>query len=379
MPPSMIVRSGVRRFTTPGDTLTRMTDFSQGTNEGDAASQMKYFRPRFGWRLRTSVGVLGALALVATALGGGRPTVDRMAPTLTLTATTAPPHIMLIVEENRPYNTVIGSAFAPYLNTLASTYVSATNWYAVQHTSEDDYVELISGANQGIPIGKPYASSTLVDELHAKGIPWKAYIENLPSDCFKGQTTNGLSDVFHNPFHYFTRYGTTTGKWCSSTDLSTEGVVPYPGSSALVSALDATSAPDFVDLVPNDCNEMHGDKKTGSTCATDDQRQLITAGDTWLSTNLPSILNSAWFKANGTVIVTWDESGSTDSTGCCGGVATGGHIPTIVISSLNKGRGAFTSIGDHYGTLAAIEKAYGVTLLLNSANATNGDLSGAFG
>jgi phospholipase C len=321
---------------------------------------------------------MGLSALIALGLIGARPNVVGTAERLSTTTSTVP-HVMLIVEENRPYNTIIGSPYAPYINSLAITYRSATNWFAVQHKSENDYVELISGSNQGIPIGKPYAALTLVDELHAKGIPWKAYMESMASVCVNGPSTNGLYDVFHNPFHYFTRYGTTTGKWCSTPDLSTEGVVPYPGSSALVSALDATTAPDFVFVMPNDCNEMHGDTNTGSTCATDNQRQLITAGDTWLSSNLGAVINSSWFKQNGIIILTWDESASTDSTGCCGGVATGGHIPTIVITSLNKGLGAFTSVGDHYGTLAAIEKAFGVSLLLNSANAVNGNLGGAFG
>jgi hypothetical protein len=328
---------------------------------------------------RDTFGMLAMSSLIAVGLfGGGRLNVEDTAAPLT-TAASAAPHIMLIVEENRPYSTIIGGKYAPYLNSLASTYVSATNWYAVQHKSENDYVELIAGSNQGIPVGKPYATSTLVDELHAKGIPWKAYMESLSSDCFKGSGSSGLYDVIHNPFHFYTRYGTTTGDWCSTANLSTEGIVPYPGSSGLVTALDATSAPDFVYLLPNDCHEMHGDTVAGSPCASDTQPQLITAGDTWLSANLPAVINSTWFKAKGVIIITWDESRGTDSSGCCGGVASGGHIPTIVITTTNTGRGPFSSTGDHYGTLAAIEKAFGVALLLNSANSVNGDLTGAFG
>lgn len=331
------------------------------------------------WSPRRTFSIVGLSTLIVLGLvGGGRLNVVGTAAHLKKAASTVP-HIMLVVEENRSYSNIIGSPYAPYLNTLATTYVSATNWYAVQHTSEDDYVQLLSGANQGIPVGKPYAASTLVDELHTAGIPWKSYMESLPSDCMKGTTANGLYDVLHNAFHYFTRYGTSTAHWCSTANLSTEGVVPYPGSSAFISALDASNAPDFVDLTPNDCDEMHGDSKTGSTCLGDTQRQLITAGDSWLSANIGPVINSSWFKQNGIIIITWDEGASTDKTGCCGGVATGGHIPTIVITSANQGRGQFTSTGDSYGILTAIEKAYGVTLLLNSANAVNGDLTGAFG
>ncbi len=323
----------------------------------------------------TGAGMLTALAL----LGNAGVPVETLAAPLTRAAVTPPPHIMLIVEENRAYSGIIGNTSAPYLNSLASTYVSATNWYAVEHKSELDYTDLISGSNQGLPVGKPYSTTTLVDELHTANIPWKAYMETMPSNCFKSTVANGLYDVIHNPFHFFTRYTTTTGGWCSSADLSTEGIVPYPGSSAFITALDATAAPDFVYLVPNDCHEMHGDRNTGSTCATDTQRQLIAAGNSWLATNLAPVLTSSWFAQNGIVIITWDESSSKDDTGCCAGAATGGHIPTIVITSKNLGMGPFTSVGDHYGTLAAIEKAFGVPLLLNSASAVNGDLTGAFG
>jgi phosphatidylinositol-3-phosphatase len=338
--------------------------------------------PHRAWSPRRACAIIGLSTLIAMGvLGGGRSSVEGTAAPLNKTASSVP-HIMLIVEENRSYVDIFGSpyaVYAPYLNHLATTYVSATNWYAVQHKSENDYVDLFSGSNQGIPVAKPYAAPTLVDELHAKGVPWKAYVENLPSNCLKGSVANGLYDVFHNPFHYFTRYGTATGDWCNSANLSTEGVVTYPGSSGLVSALDATNAPDFVYVEPNDCDEMHGDKNTGSTCASDTQRQLIAAGDTWLSTNIGPVLQSSWFKQDGIVIITWDEGASTDTTGCCGGVANGGHVATIVITSTNQGRGQFTGTGDHYGTLAAIEKAYGVTLLLNSANTINGDLTPAFG
>ena len=288
---------------------------------------------------------------------------------------------MLIVEENRSYGDIIGSSSAPYINTVASEYGSATNWYSVEHTSEYDYVDLISGSNQGLPVGKPYSATTLVDELHAQSIPWKAYMESLPSNCYKGSPpANGLYDQYHNGFHYFAEYGTTTGDWCSTANLSTEGVVPYTGSAPLVSALDATKAPDFVELIPNDCDEMHGDTNTGSPCATSTQPELISAGDTWLSDNLPAVIGSSWFAQNGIIIITWDEAASGDSSGCCGlALPAGGHIPTIVVSSNNKGMGPFTGIGDHYGTLAAIEDAYGVPLLLNAANSANGNLSGAFG
>ena len=340
---------------------------------------------------RLALSVIGAVTLTVVGAFGAAPRViarttpvigsrtDTTSPATLASAATAggAPHIMVIVEENEGYTDILGSSSpATYLKSLANTYASAANWYAVQHNSPHDYLDLIVGSDLGLPNGKPpggYTNTTLVDELHSAGIPWKSYMESMPSDCFMGTTSDGLYDPNHNPFHYFKNYTGSSG-WCSSGNLSTEGVLPYPGSSSLVSALDGSNAPDFVFLVPNDCDEMHGKV---STCAKSSNSQLIKAGDTWLSSNLAPVLNSTWFQQNGIVIITWDEG--SDSSGCCGLSSPGGHIATLVVASGNAGVGSFTSTGDHYGTLRAIAEAYGVGLLGGSSNAVNGDLSGAFG
>ena len=295
------------------------------------------------------------------------------------TVTSSTPHVLIIVEENQESTSIIGSSNAPYINSLASTYRSATQWYAVQHNSPTDYMELLSGSNQGWPV--PCCSSkatTLVDELHAKSIPWKGYMESMPStSCYTGTTTNGLYDVLHNPFRYFFNYSKASGGWCSSANHSTEGVLRYPGSSGLVSALTGSNAPDFVWITPNDCHNMHGDSNTGSTCKGVTGGPLIKAGDTWLSSNIGPVISSSWFSQNGIIIITWDEG--TSGKGCCGLTAPGGHIATIVVTSKNKGLGNFTATGDHYGTLRGIEESYGVVPLLGgSANIANGDLKKAF-
>jgi Phosphoesterase family/Carboxypeptidase regulatory-like domain len=330
----------------------------------------------------SSVAWTGSLATFDV---GTSPTpTPTLTPTATPTPTTTPtpppggPHVMVIVEDTKEYGAVVGSSNAPYINnTLVKTYRSATSWFAVQHTSPADYLELLSGGSQGYPNGSPYSATTLVDELHAKGVPVQSYLESMPSNCYTGTPANGLYDPTHNPFHYFTNYTSTTG-WCSSANLSTEGVLPYPGSTGLVSALNGANAPAFVWVTPNNCDNMLGDTKTGSPCKGSSGSQLVKAGDTWLSSNLSAVLASTWFAQNGIVIITWSQG--TTTTGCCGlALPAGGHIPTIVVTSNNKNLGAFTSSGDHYGTLAAIEKAYGVGLLGGSSNAANGDLSGAFG
>ena len=322
-----------------------------------------------------------AMAAMALVIGGLASTgLVAGAHTAAVTQASVPPHVLVVIEENQEYGSVIGSSSAPYINVLAGSYATATKWYAVQHNSPHDYLDLLAGSDLGLGTTRPpYSATTLVDELHKAGTPWKGYMQSMPSTpCFNGTPPpDGLYDPIHNPFRYFAKYKTSSGGWCSSTNLGTEGVLTYPGASSLVSTLDGSNPPDFVWITPDDCHNMHGDTNSTSPCASSTHSQLVKAGDSWLSTNVAAVIKSQWFSQNGIIIITWDEGTST--AGCCKLSAPGGHIPTVVVTTNNAGLGNFTGTGDHYGTLAAIEKAYGVALLLNSANTINGNLTGAFG
>ena len=249
---------------------------------------------------------------------------------------------------------------APYINSLATTYMSATNYYGQVHGSPPDYQALIAGEMSG-SITKPSSLPTLVDELATAGISWKAYMETMPSACDLAATNDNfgyLSD--HNPFLYYA--STRTPSQC-------QNVVPYTQFS---SDANSSTPPAFMFMVPNGCNDMHTECPAGSNTQ-------ISNGDAWLKNNLPLIQASTWYQQGGTVVITWDEAYTTDSTGFNG--STGGHVPTIVVSAATKvgSTHTFSSGGNLYGILRGIEERYGVPLLANTSTAANGDLSGAFG
>lgn len=267
-------------------------------------------------------------------------------------------HVMVIVEENHAYSSIIGKTTAPYINSLASTYTLATNAYAVTHDSLGNYLGLISGSISGVPYGTdatppcyPCTSPTLADELSHQGTSWKAYMESMPATCDTTLGTAGNYAARHNPFAYFS--GVTT------TPAECNNVVPF-STAQVATDLNSTAAPDFVWMTPNLVDDMH----SGS----------IQAADAWLKTTMTTVLASNWYQDNGTVIITWDESADTDTAGLNG--SGGGHIATIVVSK--SSHGPWTAGVNHYGTLRAIEETYGVGLLGASADAANGDLSGAF-
>jgi hypothetical protein len=257
-----------------------------------------------------------------------------------------PPHIMVIVMENREASSVLGQSDAPFINSLASGYGQATRWYGVSHPSLPNYLAMISGSDQGVHddgTGYSFGGTTLVDQLAARGIGWKAYMEDMPAPCFGGGSSGGYAKK-HDPFVYF---NSITGN-----PAQCGRVVPH---AQLRSDLQAGTAPPFLFVTPNGCDDGHD---CGNAQA-----------DGWLKGEMQMVMSSSWYRQGGSVVITWDEGGSDN--GCCGGVS-GGQIATVVVTAAGQRR--LDTKGDHYGMLRALEEAYGVALLGRAGDAASGDL-----
>jgi phosphatidylinositol-3-phosphatase len=249
---------------------------------------------------------------------------------------------MVIVEENHSYEEVIGNAAMPYLNSLAATYGLATNHVDVSHPSEPNYLAMISGSIWNnppdlTPQQGTYPGPTLVDQLAAAGVGWKAYMEDMATACDLTDTFGpGGYDVNHNPFMYFSEIRNTPAQ-CNRD-------VPF---TQLAADLNGGTAPPFIFVSPNIVNDMHDG--------------TFQQGDAWLQQQIPRILASTWYRQGGIVIVTFDEGASTE------------RVATIVISASNHGN-KLTGAMNHYGMLRGLEETYGVPLLGAAANVSNGDL-----
>ncbi|HEV2230774.1 MAG TPA: alkaline phosphatase family protein, partial [Thermoplasmata archaeon] len=120
-------------------------------------------------------------------------------------APAGPPHVMVIVMENREESDVVGRSDAPYTTSLANGYGLATHWYGVSHPSRPNYLAMVSGSTQGVSddgTSYSFAGPTLVDQLAQRGIGWKAYMQDMPSVCFGGGSSGGYAKK-HDPFMYF--------------------------------------------------------------------------------------------------------------------------------------------------------------------------------
>jgi hypothetical protein len=56
-------------------------------------------------------------------------------------------HVWVITEENRSYESVIGSSYMPYYNYLANRYALSANYYSNLHGSLSALMRLVAGQN----------------------------------------------------------------------------------------------------------------------------------------------------------------------------------------------------------------------------------------
>jgi len=109
--------------------------------------------------------------------------------------------MLLVIFENTDYNSAIAD---PNLKAFASSGVLFSNWDAIAHPSQPNYIAMTSGSTNGITSD---SSSTInvkniADLIEAKGLTWKSYQENWPGNCFTGtESTDGLYFRLVNHFH----------------------------------------------------------------------------------------------------------------------------------------------------------------------------------
>lgn len=248
--------------------------------------------------------------------------------------------------ENNEYGNIIGNSSAPYINNLANQYGLATQYYAVSHPSLPNYLAMSAGNTFGITSDCTTCwvnATNLADQIEGSGRTWKAYMESMPSACYIGDA--GEYAQKHDPWIYYNDIRTNATR-CAGH------IVPY---TQFGTDMASGNAPNFVWITPNLCNDMHD-------CS-------VNTGDTWLSQNVPTILNSSTFKNGGVLFITWDE-GST-SAGCCT-YAAGGQVAMLVISPLANAGFKSSTAEDHYSLIATIEDSWGLGRLNNAACSCSG-------
>ena len=303
---------------------------------------------------------IGSLALLAALVAGcagvtvTTPAVQTSGPSATAATSVAASaaassgmpdfaHVYVLVLENEEYGSLVGSSKAPYLNGLIAKYGLATNYEAVAHPSQPNYVALFSGSTQGLTDDNNHdlAGTNLADQLEARGKTWNVFAQDYPGDCFAGSTNAGDGGGIgaggtyarkHNPAISFTDIASNPARCARIVDLTQFN----------------PAASDFSLIVPNQCNDMH-------SCS-------VSIGDAFLQSFVPRITSSAAF-ANSVLFITTDE-GTTDAGG-------GGRVATVVVSPLVRAGLTSAAPYDHYSLLRTIEDAWGLGCLGQACTADN--------
>jgi hypothetical protein len=309
-------------------------------------------------------------------------------------------HVWIVVLENENYDTTFGpSPPAPYLaQTLPSQGELLTQYYGTGHHSLDNYITMISGQppdpqtqadcptfSDFVPTAPPDANGvetgdgcvyparaqTIADQLEAKGLTWKGYMEDMGTACShpaigtpdptEGARPDSQYAVKHNPFMYFHSIIDEPSCQTNVVDLSAlEGDLAYTATT-----------PTYSFITPDLCADGHD-----VNCADGTSPGGYQGINAFLSKWVPKITGSPAFSDGGLLIVTFDEAGN-DSTACCGeptgpnttdpgdgaGKPGGGRTGAVLLSPYIKPGSVNDTPYNHYSLLRSTEDLFGLTHL----------------
>ncbi|HEX7959644.1 MAG TPA: alkaline phosphatase family protein [Terriglobales bacterium] len=261
------------------------------------------------------------------------------------TGSSAAGPVILVVEENHGFSTVIGNSAMPYLNSLAQQGALGTQYFANTHPSINNYFEMTAGKATVAPppdpdsFDGPVNVDNIVRHLLAAGKTWKAYAESLPSVGYTGGDS-GAYLHHHNPLSYFTDVVNSL--------TQRNNLVPF---TQFATDLAAGHLPDFSFVVPNANNDAHDCPANMIICLDTDK---LKAADTWLKTNIDPLLSSAQFKQNGLLIIVFDEAEVLDTT------HGGGQVAVVVVGPKVKTKFQSTTLHQHQDLLKMITTYMGV-------------------
>jgi len=224
-----------------------------------------------------------------------------------------PDHVVIVVEENRAAS-VVGSDSAPYINSLAARGALMTEYFAISHPSEPNYLALFSGSTQGVSDDScphTFSSPNLGSGLLGAGLTFAGYSESLPAAGSEVCTACPYARK-HVPWINFSNVP-------QSLHLSFS---QFPS--------DYTQLPTVSFVIPNLDNDMHD----GTTAQ----------ADAWLQQHIDPYVQWAQ-DHNSLLIVTWDEG------------AAANQVATIFVGPMVQ-PGEYCGRVTHYNLLRTVEDMF---------------------
>jgi phosphatidylinositol-3-phosphatase len=258
------------------------------------------------------------------------------------------PRLAVIVMENEPYGNIVGSANAPYLNSLIGSGKLFSNYWSLKGGSLPDYLAMTSGLLATVTPPSPNVFQAI--DASGGAVTWRSFQESMGGTCGRQSgakvpgTTVNLYARIHDPAYQYR--GNTT---CSAND------VPMTETTFNPAALPSLSY-----IVPNQCDDMHTLPAGGQPCpafyGANNATNPIAMGDRWLQTVVSSLLA----QPDMTVLVTWDEGNSSTK-----------HVVMLEVGAGITPGSSDSTRYNHYSLEAGLYKTFNLgTAPNNGATAT---------
>src|SRR5438128_6709638 len=276
-------------------------------------------------------------------------------------------HIVIIAMENQNYGSVIGSSSAPFINSLARTGSTISNYHSygqnIGGCSAGCYEAFTSGQQSHSDGWCPRASSpcytisNVADQLHTAGLTSAMFCED---GCPRGAD--------HFPWIAYTSTWNTcvAGSFTCSGQTGSAGDALYAssssnGNSAFITYLNGASPANYIWFTPSDSHNMHDNSVSSGDSYV---KTLLVGTGTISSPSSNSVLGSNLFKTPRTLLyLWWDEYDPS---------------PNVEYGSMIKV--GYTSTGGYteYNSLHTIEANWGLPYI-TSAVSGDSSMSDIFG
>ena len=232
--------------------------------------------------------------------------------------------VVLIIFENKNADPVRKQSF---FGKLASEGADFTNFFAIAHPSQPNYIALVSGSTDGVPgdsdvrLNRPHLGQKLTS--------WKSYAEGYPKNSDAKcdlRSTIGRYARKHEPFLSFAdiQDGSTCEHITDLEDFFTDAK--------------AHRLPSFSLVIPDLDHDAHD--------------QPIEFADRWFQEKFGPVLKDPGFKRDVLFIVTFDENDAKFQR-------TGNRIYTVFWGD-SVIQGPVQEVYDHYDLLRTLENIFGV-------------------
>jgi acid phosphatase len=217
---------------------------------------------------------------------------------------------------------------------LAKQGVTFTNYYAVTHPSQPNYVASIGGDNFGIDnddLQKIAVNvSTVIDLLEDKGVSWAEYEESMPDTGYQG-------DAYPNPdtgANMYVRKHNPVVIYNANVD-NQDRLSRIKNMTSFYQDLQNDALPQWMFITPNMTSDGHDTS--------------VTFAGQWAKNFLTPLLMDKRFMNNTIVLLTWDENETYTAKNRILSIVLGDAVP-----SQFKGTQDDTYY-DHYSEVATVE------------------------